>query len=124
MGSSGRCHPATTRTSSPSAAPATAKSTQTGSRPDLHRHHRDRAGGHPPRGTHVAQLMRPQAEHAGLHLSVRELLGELSGIAETVLLYHDGGPRRPRAQRLLTDMNPTQRSLYDLFNLDRHAPNR
>ena len=72
----------------------------------------------------VAHLMRRQAEHAGLHLSVRELLGELSGIAETVLLYHDGGPGRPRAQRLLTDMNPTQRSLYDLFNLDRYAPNR
>ena len=72
----------------------------------------------------VAHLMRRHAEHAGLHLSVRELLGELSGIAETVLLYHDGGPGRPRAQRLLTDMNPTQRRLFDLFNLDHYAPTR
>jgi transposase len=72
----------------------------------------------------VAHLMRRQAEHAGLHLSVRELLDELSHIGETVLLYHDGGPGRPRAQRLLTDMNPTQRSLYDLFKLDRYAPAR
>jgi transposase len=72
----------------------------------------------------VAHLMRRRAEHAGLHLSVRELLGELSGIAETVLLYHDGGPGRPRAQRLLTDMNPTQHRLYDLFDLDRYSPTR
>ena len=72
----------------------------------------------------VAHLMRRQAEHAGLHLSVRELLDELSHIGETVLLYHDGGPGRPRAQRLLTDMNPTQRRLYDLFDLDRYAPAR
>ena len=35
------------------------------------------------------------------------------------------GPGRPRAQRLqysLTDMNPTQRSLFDLFGVDRYAP--
>ena len=70
----------------------------------------------------IAHLMRRQAEHAGLHLSVRELLGELSGIGETVLLYHDSGPGRPRAQRLLTDMNPTQRRLFDLFGLDHYAP--
>jgi hypothetical protein len=70
----------------------------------------------------VAHLMRRQAEHAGLHLSVRELLTTLAGIQETVLLYHDGGPGRPRAQRLLTDMSPTQRSLFDLFELDRYAP--
>src|SRR6266480_3207563 len=49
----------------------------------------------------IAHLMRREAEQAGLHISVRELLGELSGIQETVLLYHDGGKGRPRAQRLL-----------------------
>jgi transposase len=72
----------------------------------------------------IAHLMRRTAEHAGLHLSVRELIGELSGIGETVLLYHQGGKGRPRAQRLLTDMSDTQRRLYDLFNLDRYAPTR
>jgi transposase len=72
----------------------------------------------------VAHLMRRHTEHAGLHLSVRELLEQLAGIGETVLLYHDGGPGRPRAQRLLTDMTPTQRRLYDLFGLDRYAPTR
>jgi transposase len=72
----------------------------------------------------IAHLMRRTAEHAGLRLSVRELLGELSAIQETVLLYHDGGKGRPRAQRLLTDMNPTQRQLADLFNINRYAPTR
>ena len=51
----------------------------------------------------VAHLMRREAADAGLHLSVRELLAELAGIEETVLLYHDGSKGRPRAQRMLTD---------------------
>jgi len=72
----------------------------------------------------VAHLMRREAAKAGLDLSVRALLDELAGIGETLLLHHDGGKGRPRAQRLLTDMGNTQRRLYDLFSLDRHAPTR
>jgi len=72
----------------------------------------------------IAHLMRRQAEQAGLHLSVRELLGELSGIQETVLLHHNGGKGRPRVQRLLTDMNPEQTRLADLFEINRYAPTR
>jgi transposase len=72
----------------------------------------------------VAHLMRRDTEHAGLHLSVRELLNLLGGIEETVLLYHDGTKGRPRARRMLTDIDPTQQRLYNLFNLDQHAPTR
>jgi transposase len=72
----------------------------------------------------VAHLMRRQAEHAGLHMSVRELLAELGGIGETVLLYHDGGKGRPREQHLLTDMTTTQKRLAKLFNIHRYAPAR
>jgi hypothetical protein len=72
----------------------------------------------------VAHLIRRHAEQAGLHLSVRELLTELADIGETVLLHHDGGKGRPRAQRILTDRSPTQQTLYDLFDLDRYAPTR
>jgi transposase len=72
----------------------------------------------------TAHLMRRQAAQAGLHLSVRELLDHLAGIGETVLLHHDGGKGRPRAQRILTDMNDTQRRLFDLFGLDRYTPTR
>jgi transposase len=72
----------------------------------------------------IAHLMRRQAAHAGLDMSVQELLHELSAIQETVLLHHNGGKGRPRAQRLLTDMTATQQKLADLFNLDHYAPTR
>jgi transposase len=72
----------------------------------------------------IAHLMRRHADQAGLHMSVRELLAELGGIGETVLLYHDGGKGRPREQHLLTDMTSTQTRLADLFNIHRYAPTR
>ena len=72
----------------------------------------------------VAHLMRRTAAQAGLAMSVRELLDHLEGIGETVLLHHNGAKGRPRAQRILTDMNDTQRRLYNMFNLDRYTPTR
>ena len=72
----------------------------------------------------VVHLMRRQAQHAGLRLSVRELLDELGGIQETVLLYHDGGKGRPRAQRMLTETTSTQQQLAELFDIHRYAPTR
>jgi transposase len=72
----------------------------------------------------IAHLMRREARNAGLPLSVRELLNTLAGIGETVLLYHDGGKGRPRAKRMITDMDPTQQRLADLFGIDRYAPTR
>ena len=72
----------------------------------------------------IAHLMRRHADQAGLHMSVRELLDQLAGIEETVLLYHDGGKGRPRAQRMLTDMTPTQQRLADLFTIHQYAPTR
>jgi transposase len=71
----------------------------------------------------VAHLLRRQAAQAGLHMSVRELLGSLAGIQETVLLYQ-GERGRPRARHVLTEMDPTQQRLYDLFGLDAYAPRR
>jgi hypothetical protein len=67
--------------------------------------------------------MRRQA-HAGLDLSVRQLLTNLAGIQETVLLYPTGNKGRPRAQRILTDTDLTQARLYDIFELDSYAPRR
>jgi len=71
----------------------------------------------------VARLMVREADHAGLHMSVRDLLDTLAGIQETVLLYQ-GERGRPRARRMLTEMDPTQHRLYDLFGLDAYAPTR
>jgi transposase len=72
----------------------------------------------------VAHLMRRQAHQAGLDLSVRQLLTNLAGIQETVLLYPTGNKGRPRAQRILTDTDPTQARLFELFELDKYAPRR
>jgi transposase len=72
----------------------------------------------------VAHLMRRQAHQNGLDLSVRQLLTNLAGIQETVLLYPTGSKGRPRAQRILTDTNPTQKRLFELFELDKYAPLR
>lgn len=71
----------------------------------------------------VARLMVREAERAGLHMSVRELLGTLAGIEETVLLYQ-GERGRPRARRMLTEAEPAQQRLHDLFGLDAYAPAR
>jgi transposase len=71
----------------------------------------------------VAHLLRRQAAQAGITLSVRELLSTLAGIQETVLLYQ-GERGRPRARHVLTEMDPTQQRLYDLFGLHAYAPKR
>jgi transposase len=72
----------------------------------------------------IAHLMRREAEKAGNHLSVRELLATLAGIEETVLLYHDGGKGRPRARRMLTDTTPLQQHLAEVFSIEKYAPTR
>jgi transposase len=71
----------------------------------------------------IARLMRRQAAHAGLAMSVRDVLSTLAGIQETVLLYQ-GERGRPRARRMTTEMDPTQTRLHHLFGLARHAPTR
>jgi len=71
----------------------------------------------------VARLMARESERAKMPMSVRELLSHLSRIEETVLLYQ-GERGRPRARRMLTEMDPTQVRLYDLFGLDEFAPTR
>jgi transposase len=69
----------------------------------------------------VARLMVREADRNGMHMSVRELLDTLAGIEETVLLYQ-GERGRPRARRMLTEIDDTQRRLYDLFGLQAYAP--
>jgi transposase len=69
----------------------------------------------------IAHLMRLQAERAGLHMSIRGLLGQLAGVGETVLIY-PGGRGRPKARRMLTETSAAQDKLIQIFQLDRHAP--
>jgi len=69
----------------------------------------------------IAHLMRLQAERAGIHTSVRELLHQLAGIGETVLIYPTNRGR-PKARRMLTETTALQDRLAEIFHLDRHAP--
>ena len=71
----------------------------------------------------IAQLMRREAARAGMAMSVRELLRTLASIQETVLIYPSEGGR-PRARRMLTEAEGTAKRLFDLFGLDRYAPQR
>jgi transposase len=69
----------------------------------------------------IAHLMRLQARRAGLRMSVRELLTQLAGIGETILIYPTERGR-PKARRMLTETTSTQDNLTRIFQLDRYAP--
>jgi transposase len=69
----------------------------------------------------TARLMVRQAAGAGMKMSVRELLGALGGIEESVMLFK-GDRGRPRAKSMLTEMDAVQRRLYELFGLEAYAP--
>ena len=69
----------------------------------------------------LAHLMRYRARQEGLDLSVRELLGQLAGIEETVLVYPSTGGR-PKARRMTTELTGHQPRLYQIFGLARWAP--
>ena len=69
----------------------------------------------------IAHLLRLQAERAGLHMSVRELLTQLAGIGETVLIY-PAERGRPKARRMLTETTAAQDKLIQVLRLNRHAP--
>jgi transposase len=69
----------------------------------------------------IAHLMRLHARRAGLRMSVRELLAQLAGIGETILIYPTARGR-PKARRMLTETTSTQDKLTQIFQLDRYAP--
>ena len=69
----------------------------------------------------LAHLMRHRARRHGLKMSVRELLAQLAGIEETVLIYPSAGGR-PKARRMTTELTEDQAALYEIFGLGRRAP--
>ena len=69
----------------------------------------------------IAHLMRRKAAQAGLRLSVRDLLAQLAGIGETVLIYPSAGGR-PKARRMTTELTGDQHELYGIFELGKRAP--
>jgi transposase len=71
----------------------------------------------------LAHLMRLTARRAGLAMSVRELISQLAGIGETVLLYQ-GERGRPKTHRMLDGTTALQDKLIEIFGLNRYAPKR
>jgi hypothetical protein len=71
----------------------------------------------------IAHLMRRHAAQAGIATSVPAFLEDLEGIGETVLLY-PGERGRPRARHQITRMDSHQQRLFEVFDLQRHAPRR
>ncbi len=65
--------------------------------------------------------MRYCARRNGLDLSVRDLLGQLAAIGETVLIYPSTGGR-PKARHMTTELTGHQPQLYQIFDLARWAP--
>ena len=61
----------------------------------------------------LAHLMRYRARQAGLDMSVRELLGQLAAIGETVLIYPSTGGR-PKARRMTTELTGPGQTPPDL----------
>ena len=51
-------------------------------------------------------------------LSASELLSQLAGIQETVLIYPSTGGR-PKARRMTTELTGDQPRLHEIFRLDR-----
>jgi transposase len=72
----------------------------------------------------LGSLLQRRAARNGLPLSLHALFQALSGIQEVTTLYpaagKPGSPGRPRTQTTLTEMNPTQQTLYRLLDLDRY----
>ena len=71
----------------------------------------------------IAKLMAREVNQSGTEMSVREMISNLAQIQETVLVYK-AERGRPRARRMITEMNSTQQHLYDLFGLATYAPKR
>ncbi len=69
----------------------------------------------------LAHLMRYRAQQHGLDLSVRDLLGQLAAIGETVLIYPSTGGR-PKARRMTTELTGHQPRLCQIFGLAQRAP--
>jgi transposase len=69
----------------------------------------------------IARLMRYRARQHGVPLSVRDLLSQLAGIQETILVYPSTGGR-PKARRMTTELTGSQPRLHEIFGLARWAP--
>lgn len=69
----------------------------------------------------VLRLIEREVRRAGLAMSIGKIMTELAHMQETVLLYPSTGGR-PRARRMLTEMDSIQERLFQVFALEALAP--
>jgi transposase len=71
----------------------------------------------------LSSVLQREACQKGEPLSINRLLEELGGIRETLIIYpRRQGQRQNRTAICLTRMNPLQRRLFSLLDLQRYAP--
>lgn len=71
----------------------------------------------------LTSVLQREVWHNGEQLSTNRLLEELGGIRETLVIHpRRQGQRQNRTATCLTRMNPLQRRLFSLLDLQRYAP--
>ena len=72
----------------------------------------------------LGSLLQRRAAQNGLSLSLQVLLKALNGIQEVTNVFppagKPGSPGRPYVNTTLTEMDQTQKALFQLFALDRY----
>lgn len=72
----------------------------------------------------LSSLLHRRVVQGGVRLSLQALLHALNGIQEVTNIYPPGGrpssPGRPHVKTILTELNPTQQTLYHLLDLERY----
>jgi len=67
----------------------------------------------------LVSLLRRELAAKGLYLSVERLMKNLNGIRETISVYPQKKNHPPKLSYSISHLNPTQKTLYDLLDLDR-----
>jgi len=71
----------------------------------------------------LSSVLQRELWHKGEQLSINRLLEELGGIQETLVIYpRRQGQRQNRMATCLSRMNPLQRRLFSLLDLQRYSP--
>lgn len=71
----------------------------------------------------VLRLIEREVRGSSLSISIGEIMKALANMQETVLIYPSTGGR-PRARRMLTEMDTTAEQLFQIFDLEALAPAR
>lgn len=66
-------------------------------------------------------LLRRTLHQAGVEMSIQEALEQLTAIRE-LLVIHGRGKKRPKTTSVLSEVDESQRELYDILGLKRYLP--